>query len=691
MSRIPKQKDHWGKFSDPEQDPRNRQEIERFVDEAHSLGALDDPNIANLLRGLRARPRDAEIKRSLAEALEPYRVRNIVDPDPLRPYPDFSSGLSVGELEVGNVHETGVPWRIPVARLPHFLIAGMTESGKTSLILGLLDQITLPFLLITLKSDIAHLLFDPHVVRQAFMFSEMRLSLFAPPPGLTAECWSRYVIDFLVRDLGLQYGRVLLDECMNDLLGLFGGYSRIQGAPFHPSLRNVLDMVKRRRRSKYCESTTAALTMACNALGNTVEYSQGWDPATLFLKSASALAIDSVPHANAARFYVDVLMEYLHASLRAFGPNDGTPQCVTVLDDGHRYMAKANERDAMTPLSERLLIVRQAGLRYVLISQSPSDVARAVLSQSGIIIQVGPMTATDDVRAIAGALGLSPSAIERLQQTNQREFVSRENLGRWKQAFGGKVRELVRAGTSITDAQRLACMQPLYDALPSHPSIPLQQVEKALGIDVKGAVPAVKVSPRQTDAKKLAEDILVHPWDFVTARYTRLNLSAGKGNAAKKELLGRGWVRERPVPTGPGSPSILLEPLPALAKALKTRLPSCGKGGFLHAFVQQAVVKKLKATGHTQVGTETAFGSKLVDVTSMDPSGQLVGIEVSIHLTNLVDNLAKDFKCRPQFGCLVVICIDSCKARSAKRLIKASVELQPYQSKVVVETVAKWL
>ena len=690
MPRTPKQEDHWGKFRNPDQDPRSRHEIERLVDEAHALGALDDPNIASLLCGLQACPSDSEFLRSLQEALQPYRVRSITTPDPLRPYPDFVSGLADGHLEIGITHETGVPWRIPVDRLPNMCISGMVDSGKTSLILGLLEQLTLPFLLITLKSDIAHLLFDPPIVRQAFMFSELRLSLFAPPPGLTAERWSRYVIDFLVRDLGLQYGRVLLDECIGELLGFYSEYSRIKGAAFYPTLRNLLAAVKR-RRSKYAESTAAALEMACNALGGTVEYSQGWDPTSLLLKSASALAVNSVPHADAARFCIDVLMEYLHASLRALGPNDGTPQFLTVLDDGHRYMAKANERDAMTPLSDHLLIVRQAGLRYALVSQSPSDVARAVFSQSGIIIQVGPMTAADDVRTIAGAMGLPPSAIERLQQTNQREFVARENLGRCKQAFGGKVRELVRTGIPITDAYRLACMQPLYNALPSHPAIPLQQVEKALGLDVKGVVPAVKVSPKQTDAQTLAADILAHPWDFVTERYTRLKLSAGKGNAAKKQLLDQGWVREHAVPTGPGSPSTLLEPLPDLAQALEAQLPNSGKGGFLHAFVQQAVVKKLKTTGHTQVRTETAFGSKLVDVTAVDQSGQIIGVEVSVSLSNLVDNLAKDFFCQPAFARLIAVCVDSAKAREAKRLIKDSFELHPYQSRIVVETAATWL
>ena len=481
---------------------------------------------------------------------------------------------------MGTVHETGVPWRIPVNRLPNMCISGMVDSGKTSLLLGLLEQLMLPFLLITLKSDIAHLLFDPHIVQQAFMFSEMRLSLFAPPRGLTAKRWSRSVIDFLVRDLGLQYGRVLLNECMDELLNLFGHYSQVKGATFHPTLSNLLEAVKRRKRSKYGESTAAALDMACSALGDTVEYSQGWDPAHLFLQNSSALAIDSVPHANAARFFVDTLMEFLHASLRVLGPNDGTPQFLAVLDDGHRYYSRANERDAMTPLSDHLLIVRQAGLRYALVTQSPSDVARAVLGQSGIIIQVGPMTAVEDVRAISGALGLAPSAIERLQHTNQREFVARENLGRrCKQAFGGRVRKLVRTGIRIDDALRLSCMQPLYDTLPSHPAIPLQDVEKALGIDVKRAVPASTISPKQADADRLAKDILAHPWDFVTARYTRLKLSAGKGNAAKKELLDRRWIREHAVPTGPGSPSVLLEPLPAWHKPWERDCPNMARAG----------------------------------------------------------------------------------------------------------------
>lgn len=644
MRRIVKHKDLWGRFSNTGLDPRHRREIERLVDEAHALGALGDPFIAGLFEALEACPGDAQVRRSLAEALQPYRLRNVTDPDPLRPYPGLESGLNLGDVEVGMVHETGVNWRIPLDRLPHLLVSGMTESGKTSLVMGLLEQITLPFLIITLKPDIAELLCDPPVARQAFRFSELKLALFAPPPGLTVKRWTRHLIDILVRDLGLQYGRVLLNECVDELLALYGEYSQLKNAVFYPTLRNLLDAVKRRKRSRYAESTTAALEMACNALGDAVEYSQGWQPATIFLKRKTALALDSIPHANAARFFVDVLMEHLHASLRALGPNDGTPEFLTVLDDGQRHLSRANERDAMTPLSDQLLVVRQAGLRYALVTQSPSDAAQAVLSQSGIIIQVGPITAMEDVRAIAGAMGLPSSAVARLQQTNHREFVARESLGRWKQAFGGKVRTLVRTGIPISDADRLACMRPVYDALPSHTAIPLEEVEKALGVDGKGAAPAVVVSPKKGRADQLAVDILAHPWDFVTARYKRLKLSAGKGNAAKKELLDRQWILEHPVPTGRGSPSILLEPLPELARTLKTPLPRYGKGGFLHAFVQQAVVKKLKKAGYARVRTEAAFGSKHVDVAATSPAGGLLGVEATISLTNLVDNLAKDMR-----------------------------------------------
>jgi len=234
-------------------------------------------------------------------------------------------------------------------------------------------------------------------------------------------------------------------------------------------------------------------------------------------------------------------------------------------------------------------------------------------------------------------------------------------------------------------------MQPLYDSLPSHPAIPLAEVEKALGIDMKRAVPAATISPKQADADRLAADILAHPWDFVTARYTRLRLSGGKGNAAKGELLDRGWICEHQVATGPGSPSVLLEPLPDLVRALKATLPRYGKGKFLHAFVQQAVMKKLKTTGYTQVRTEAAYGSKLVDVVAIDPSGKLVGVEITISTSNLTDNLAKDFMCQPNFVRLVVVCKSSSVEYEAKRLIRASVELQPYRSRIDVETVAKWL
>lgn len=113
--------------------------LARLMDEANELGALQDAAIQGYMEAAAALPEDPLLQEILEQSLHPFRVRQIVDPDPLRPYPGPETGMDRGDIEFGGVNETGMPWSIPVQDLPHTLVLGPTGGGKSSLLFGVLE------------------------------------------------------------------------------------------------------------------------------------------------------------------------------------------------------------------------------------------------------------------------------------------------------------------------------------------------------------------------------------------------------------------------------------------------------------------------------------------------------------------------------------------------------------------------
>lgn len=173
-------------------------------------------------------------------------------------------------------------------------------------------------------------------------------------------------------------------------------------------------------------------------------------------------------------------------------------------------------------------------------------------------------------------------------------------------------------------------------------------------------------------------------------RYARLNFAVSTANRVKDELVQLGWVKEQAIPRH-GMAPIVLEPTPLMAAALGLQLPSCSKGGFLHAFIQELIARRLSAQGYAQVQKERFYGSKAVDVVAQDPSSSWIAVEVTISLTNVVDNVEKDFLVKPDWLRLHVVCLDVPRMNQAQRAIALAPGVAPFVNRVRVETVATYL
>ncbi len=170
----------------------------------------------------------------------------------------------------------------------------------------------------------------------------------------------------------------------------------------------------------------------------------------------------------------------------------------------------------------------------------------------------------------------------------------------------------------------------------------------------------------------------------------RMNCRGGTAQRTKDELIQLGWVKEHAIPRH-GMAPIVLEPTPLMAAAVGRPLPSFGKGGFLHAFVQELIARRLTVQRDAHVQKERFYGSKAVDVVAQDTSGGWVAVEVTISLTNVVDNVEKDFLVKPDWLRLHVVCLDVPRMNQAQRAIALAPGVRPFLTRIRTETVAAYL
>ena len=73
------------------------------------------------------------------------------------------------------------------------------------------------------------------------------------------------------------------------------------------------------------------------------------------------------------------------------------------------------------------------------------------------------------------------------------------------------------------------------------------------------------------------------------------------------------------------------------------------------------------------------------------PAGALIGVEVTVSLTNVVDNLERDMAAQPNFAQLVVVVLHSAEQRQAQRAIRAAPGLASCLSRIRVVPAAQFL
>jgi len=589
-------------------DRREQQEqaaLIRLIQEAHELGALNEPAIRRYFEVATLGAPNRDLLNLMNEVLTPFRTNHLINPNPFRPLPGRHANL-IGDVEVGRIHETGVPYALSSAAYPHVVIVGPTGHGKSSLLFGLLEQsgAQLPYLLVTHKREDARLLVDPPIADQALDAVNQKFSLFTPPcPEEDAGAWHQKVIHLFAAAFNLKFATTLLYRACDHLRARTEQHARQTGKSVSFTPRQLLHVVSE-MKSKYVDSCVNALERLCRTTKGMFECSAATPLNNVFLNKRSILIISNLRDDQSATFFVEWFITWLYTYLLHQDRVDDRPVMNICFDDAPRFVSKRHASAEVTPLDELFFLVHHARLRLTVVTQAPAQLADSVLSQAGLVIQVGALRHMHDIHVMAEALGLSRANANRLHSAQRQEFIARDE--RYPRPFSGVVRHFPPPSQPFTEHDRKRLMQPILDALTWQPAIPLHQMESVL--QTRTTTPVKKSEDLLSDdARRLALDILATPFAFLNERYTRLELSGSRAQKAKNDLLDKGYVKAHRIPQKRGRPPILLEATRTLSEAFQQPLPRTGQGGFLHAFGIHVAKRKLKEWHCTDIQTERYF------------------------------------------------------------------------------------
>lgn len=491
-----------------------------------------------------------------------------------------------GDYLVGKVSYPGLAgYEFRVSReelLRHVFILGPTGTGKSTLILGLLQQLLVdgcPFMVFDFKRNYRCLLDAPGgdgllVLTVGRNAGPLRLNALCPPSGVEYEEWVAGLADVISNSYLLMQGaRNVLVEALLHARREVGGGVTLRDA--HQILEAELRSTRPgSRRYGWLESSTRSLEeLSKGGFGESLNATGGVDVGGL-LRWPVVFELQGLGDDQKRFFCLFFLQAVLqlrknHVALRE------VLRHVLVFDEAHNVFPREQYGELGVP-SRLAREVREYGEAIIAATQQ-ADVAESLIANSGIKI----ILRTDypkDVDFASRLLQIEPrwlpklalgSGIARLPTRYYLPFLfvfppqPRKNQVVHDDAVRGRYEAVIGAA----------------------PEVPTPE-----------AVPVVSEKERA-----LLADIAQHPIAGVTARYERLGWNAKTGNSVKDGIITKGLAEFESVPTATARVKILTL-TPAGEEHLAKEgisVPVWRRGGAAHEYWRETLRGLLERHGYT--------------------------------------------------------------------------------------------
>lgn len=452
-------------------------------------------------------------------------------------------------LKLGNVYydHKRQPFGLSFDQLlQHTAIFGRSGAGKTNVVMNLFRQLiarNIPILFLDWKRNGREII--PHVTKKVNIYTAGRsvnpfpFNPFITPLGVEDNVYVQHVVDVMADAYTLGDGaRSLLQK------SLVSAAKRLGQAPDIHQLIEALEQIsesskqdKSRNRSWKTTAMRALEELKLAKLTDSDTANQQ-KFAQQLTSSTSIIELDSLS-VPARKFIIPLLFSWVY-QVKLSDTKREKLSLVLILEEAHNVLHR-NRRSTESLTEQLLRQCREIGIGVVLVDQQPNQIASTVLGNVHTSICMNLKDPADITRAA----GLS------LLDDSEKLYLNRLEIGagivklqsHWQYPFIVRFDLLKLAKGKVTDEMLIR----LYRGGLAQSSLGRDIVSDIARVP-RGHLADTGFTGHEDDVFSLITDILKHPDDGVKIRYRRLNLSIGKGNRLKHDLLALGWVTQRIVP-----------------------------------------------------------------------------------------------------------------------------------------------
>jgi len=570
-----------------------------------------------------------------------------------------------GSINLGTIFYDKEKWPLGLTygeTIQNTAILGRSGAGKTNVTFYILSQLIekkIPFVFMDWKRTVRHLI--PNFRDKINVYTPGRnlvkfpFNPFVVPPGIESNVYVNQLVDVMSQAFTLGDGsRSILRKAISSI------YTQGNLCPTTADIIKELEKVPDTGRMGGWKVTAmrALESLEFADLSSSDQISQE-QLAEKMLHENTVIELDALAQ-ESKKFLIPILSLWLYY-VRLKSSEREKLKLVIFIEEAHHVLHKRAQTANETILEMLFRQCRELGIGIVVIDQHPHLLSSAAMGNTYTSIFLNQKDPADINKAAAVCL----------MDTDEKKHFSMLPVGqgivkiqdRWPRPIHvqfplmninkGSVTDALLArysainNTSKTGSGRKTFIEPYFGQVPR---VPLFDIALS------------------NEAFRLLSDILTFPNDGVKLRYKRLNLSTGKGNRLKQQLLNQGWIESQVVELGQTRKSCL-----RLTRRVKEILNLDNKepqhGSIVHEYWKRYYAQRFREHGY-QVELEVPRKSGRVDVVAQK-DGEIIAIEIETGKSDYLRNIRQDLAVK--YGKIIVVATGK-KAfeRIEKQLAQAS-------------------